>query len=149
MQKIRWIPTSKFVFRERKAQVFILISLMPTSALSCPLRKPNLLVFIYLKFTLNFLYSNFPSNPNFTEYVLSNSILFIFYIHSYEFLFKITSNHDSSSQVKSVSTHVSDIQHLQQLGHESKIIVHFTCQRFDTIKHHTFIIHYTPLNQYN
>lgn len=43
MQKIRWIPTSKFVFRERKAQVFILISLIPTLALSCPLRKPNLL----------------------------------------------------------------------------------------------------------
>ena len=61
MQKIRRIPTSKFVFRERKAQVFILISLMPTSALSCPLRKPNLLVFIHLEFTLHFLYSNFAS----------------------------------------------------------------------------------------
>lgn len=63
MQKIHWIPISKFarVFREREVQVFILISLIPTLALSRPLRKPNLLVFIHLKFTLNFLYSNFAS----------------------------------------------------------------------------------------
>ena len=45
--------------RGRNVEVFILISLVPTSVSSCPLRTPNRLVFICLEFTLNSLCSNF------------------------------------------------------------------------------------------
>lgn len=134
MQKIHWIPISKFVFREREVQVFILISLIPTLALSRPLRKPNLLVFIHLKFTLNFLYSNFAS---FKPELYRKRFIEFHSIHLLHSLIWIGILKYNSSQVRSLSTHVSDIQRLRQLGHESKMALY----RIETIKQHT-------LNQY-
>lgn len=107
MQKIHWIPISKFVFREREVQVFILISLIPTLALSHPLRKPNLLVFIHLKFTLNFLYSNFAS---FKPELYRKRFIEFHSIHLLYSLIWIGILKYNSSQVRSLSTHVSDIQ---------------------------------------
>lgn len=130
MQKIHWIPISKFVFREREVQVFILISLIPTLALSRPLRKPNLLVFIHLKFTLNFLYSNFAS---FKPELYRKRFIEFHSIHLLHSLIWIGILKYNSSQVRSLSTHVSDIQRLRQLGHESKMTLH----RIETIKQHT------------
>lgn len=130
MQKIHWIPISKFVFREREVQVFILISLIPTLALSRPLRKPNLLVFIHLKFTLNFLYSNFAS---FKPELYRKRFIEFHSIHLLHSLIWIEILKYNSSQVRSLSTHVSDIQRLRQLGHESKM----TLYRIETIKQHT------------
>lgn len=130
MQKIHWIPISKFVFREREVQVFILISLIPTLALSRPLRKPNLLVFIHLKFTLNFLYSNFAS---FKPELYRKRFIEFHSIHLLHSLIWIGILKYNSSQVRSLSTHVFDIQRLRQLGHESKMTLH----RSETIKQHT------------
>lgn len=130
MQKIHWIPISKFVFREREVQVFILISLIPTLALSRPLRKPNLLVFIHLKFTLNFLYSNFAS---FKPELYRKRFIEFHSIHLLHSLIWIGILKYNSSQVRSLSTHVSDIQRLRQLGHESKMTLHW----IETIKQHT------------